>query len=270
MELLTLDFSYLFSTLDQNSSVQYLHTFYGQIAHCLEDHYRNDTPCTIAFSTMCEASLTQFSRHRNNLPSSLKPLELDNTRQYHLANVLQCLNNVGWISLEHPEHRHSCIVNLECLAGYTDLLAIHPNLQDISGQLFSSDGPFQTLRALDQDGDSKRAAMTHEDRCSIEHLAVCLAQVKLRLYAYDYNLHPNLAYVCELFQNLHSRRERKTLLAHFNGTIPSLGTQSIKELCFGFPKAQKAYLGWAKLLQIQIGMSSLNGNMQVLRFYSRG
>ena len=213
---------------------------------------------------MCEASLTQFSLHRNDLPNSLKPLELDTTRHYHLGNVLQCLNDLGWISLEHPERRHNCGVNLECLAGYTDLLAIHPDLQDISGRLFRSNGPFQTLKILDQDEDSKKATMTHEDRSSIEHLAVCLAQVELRLYAYDYNLHPNLAYVCELFENLHSRHERKNLLAHFNGTISSLGTQSIKELCFGFPKGQKGYLGCAKLLQIQIGMSSLNGNMQVL------
>lgn len=187
-----------------------------------------------------------------------------------MGNILQCLNNLGRIGLEHLERRHSCIVNLECLAGYTDLLAIHPDLQDISGQLFSSDGPFQTLKTLDQDEDSKKAAMTHEDRCSIEHLAVCLAQVELRLYAYDYNLHPNLAYVCESFQNLHSRRKRKNLLAHLDGTIPSLGTQSIKDLCFGFPEGQKAYLGWSKLLQIQIGMSSLNGNMHVLRFHLRG
>ena len=212
---------------------------------------------------MCEASLTQFSLHRNNLPSSLKPLELDTTRHYHLGNVLQCLNDLGWISLEHPERRHNCEVNLECLAGYTDLLAIHPDLQDISGHLFSNDGPFQTLKILDQDGDSKKAAMTHEDRCSIEHLAVCLAQVELRLYAYDYNLHPNLAYVCELFKNLHSRHERENLLAHFNDTIPNFGTQSIKELCFRFPKGQKEYLGCGKLLQIQIGLSSLNGKMPV-------
>ena len=268
--MLTLIFSYLFSTLDQQSSVQYLHTFYRQIAHCLEDHYRNDTPCTIAFSTVCEASLTQFSLHRKNLPNSLKLLELDTTRHYHLRNVLQCLNDLGWISLEHPERRHHCEVNLECLAGYTDLLAIHPDLQDISGRLFGSNGPFQTLKSLDQDEDSKKATMTHEDRSSIEHLAVRLAQVELRLYAYDYNLHPNLAHVCGLFENLHSRRERKNLSAHFNGTILSLGTQSINELCFGFPRGQKGYLGCAKLLQIQIGMSSLNGNMQVLRYYPRG
>ena len=197
------------------------------------------------------------------MPNSLKPLELDTTRHYHLGNVLQCLNDLGWISLEHPERRHSCEVNLECLAGYTDLLAIHPDLQDMSGQLFSRDGPFQTLKTLDQDEDSKKAAMTHEDRCSVEHLAVCLAQVELRLYAYDYNLHPNLAYVFELFKNLYSRHERENLLAHFNGTIPNFGTQSIKELCFRFPNGQKEYLGCAKLLQIQIGLSSLNGKMQV-------
>ena len=197
-------------------------------------------------------------------------MELDTTRQYHLGNILQCLNGLGWISLKDPERRHNCGVNLECLAGYNDLLAIHPDLQDISGQLFSSDGPFQTLKILDRDEDFKKAAMTHQDRCSIEHLAVCLAQVELRLYAYDYNLHPNLAYVCELFKNLHSRRERKNLLAHFNDTIPSLGTQSIKELCFGLPKGQNGCLGCAKLLQIQIGISSLNGNMHVLRFYPRG
>lgn len=259
-EPLTLVFSYLFSTLDQKSSIQYLQTFYEQMAHSLEHHYKNNIPCTIALSALLEVSLNQFSHHQKDLPDSVKPVGLDTTRQYHLECILKDLDDLRGTSLNEPERRHSCGVNLECLAGYSDLLVIHPNLQEISGQLFSDDGPFQTVKALNQDEESEKVAMAHKDCCSIEYLAVSLAKVKLRLYAYDYKLHPDLAHVSELFKTVHSSRERNKLLHHFRDAMPILSLQSKKELCFGSDIGQNKYLDYSQLLRIQIGISSLDGN----------
>lgn len=230
------------------------------MANSLENHYKNDISCTIALSVLFEVSLNYFSRHRDDLPDFLKPTRLETARQYHLESILKCLDGLDGTSLNEPEHRHSCGVNLECLAGYSDLLAIHPNLQEISARIFSSDGPFETLKALGPDEILDRTAKTYKDCCSIEYLAVCLAKVKLRLYAYDFNLHPNLAHVFELFKNLHSRRERNKLLGDFKDVMPSLGLQSKKELCFDFDIDQKEYLDYSHLLRIQIGISSLKGN----------
>ncbi len=268
-ESLTLVLSYLFSTLDQKSSIQYLQTFYVQIAHSLENHYKNDVTCTIAFSALFEVSLNYIFCHRGDLPDSLKPVGLDSTRQYHLESILKCLNALDGTRLKVPESRHSCGVNLECLDGYCDLLAIHPNLQEISRRLFSGDGPFQVLKALDRHGDFGGAATAYQDCCSIEYLAVCLAKVELRLYTQDYNLHPNLAYVSELFKNLQSRRERDNLLGHFKDAMPSLGLQSRKKLCFNFHIDEKEYLDCSQLLRIQVGISSLNGNA-ILAFHATG
>ena len=230
------------------------------MARSLENHYKNDIACTTAFAALFEMSLTHFSRHRDELPDSLKPAGLDTTRQYHLQSILNCLDGLDETSLTEPERRHSCGVNLECLAGYSDLLAIHPNLREISGRLFSGDGPFQTLKALDQHEDFDRAAIAYKDCCSIEYLAVCLAKVELRLYTYDYNLHPNLAYESELLKNLHSRHEMNNLLGHFKDAIPSLSLQSKKELCFDFHIDPKEYLDYSHLLRIQIGILSLGGD----------
>ena len=262
MESLTLTSSYLFSTLDQKSSLQYLQDFYERMTYALENHYKNDTTCTIAFSATFEASLNHFSGHRADLPDSLKPVlaRLDTTRQYHLESILKWFDGFNGTVLSQPEHRHSCGVNLECLAQYSDLLAIHPNLQEISGRLFSDDGPFQTLKALGYDETPKNPGMAHEDCCTIEYLAVCLAKVELRLYAYDYNLHPNLAHVCGLFKKLRSHHERNNLLSHFKDIMPILGLQSKKELCFQFCIDQKEYLDYSQLLRIQIGLSFLKGN----------
>lgn len=232
------------------------------MTYALGNHYKNETTCTIAFSAIFEASLNHFSGHRAKLPDSLKPVlaGLDTTRQYHLESILKSFDGLNGTLLSQPESRHSCGVNLECLAQYSDLLAIHPNLQEISGRLFSDDGPFQTLKALDYDENSKNPAIAYEDCCSIEHLAVCLAKVELRLYAYDYNLHPKLASVSELFKKLRSHRERNNLLSHFKDTMPSLGLQGKKELCFNFCIDQKEYLDYSQLLRIQIGLSFLKGN----------
>ena len=230
------------------------------MAHSLENHYKNDKPCTTAFSALFEISLNQFSHHRDDLPDFVEPVELDTTRQYHLECILKGLDNLSGISLNEPERRHSCGVNLECLAGYSDLLAIHPNLQEISGQLFSDDEPFQTVKALNHEEKSEKVAMAHKDCCSIEFLAVSLAKVKLRLYANDYNLHPDLAHVSELFKSLHSSRARNKLLHHFRDAMPSLGLQSKKALCFDFHVKQNEHLDYSQLLRIQIGIASLNGN----------
>ena len=221
------------------------------MAHSLEHHYKNGTPCTIAFSTLFEVSLNQFSHRRDDLPDSVKPVGLDTTRQYHLESILRSFDGLNGASLNVPERRHSCGVSLECLAGYSDLLAIHPNLQEISSQLFDGEGPFQI---------PQKVAMSRKDCCSIEYLAVALAKVKLRLYSYDYNLHPNLAHVSELFKSLHSRHERNNLLCHFRDLMPSLSLKSKKELCFDFDVNQKGYLDLSQLLRIEIGISSLNDN----------
>lgn len=230
------------------------------MALTLENLYKNEIVCTTAFSALLEVSLNHFFRHRDDLPDFLKPVGLDTTRQYHLESILKSLDAVDGTLLKEPESRHNCGVNLECLAGYSDLLAIHPNLQDISGRLFGGDGPFQTLKALGHDEDSEEAAGVHMDCCSIEYLAVCLAKVELRLYAYDYNHHPNLTHLFKMFKKLHSHRERNDLLSHFKDVMPSLGVQSKKELCFDFHVDKNEYLDYLQLLRIQLGIASLNGN----------
>lgn len=230
------------------------------MSQTLEIYYNKDIPCTIAFSALFEVSLNHFSHHRDNLPDSLDPVRLDTTRQYHLECILQSLEGLDGMSLSQAEQRHSCGVNLECLAGYSDLLAIHPNLQDISGRLFSGDGPFHSLKALDHDFKTNNTAIKYNDCCSIEYLAVSLAKVELRLYTYDSKLHPNLAKTFELFKNLHSHRERNDHTSHIKGAMLSLGSQSKKELCFNFGIGQNEYLGYSQLLRVQFGLSSLNGN----------
>ena len=196
--------------------------------------------------------MNQFSNRRDNLPDSVNPVALDTTRQYHLESILRSLDDLNVASLNVPERRHGCGVSLECLAGYSDLLAIHPNLQDISGRLFDSEGPFQI---------PEKVTMSHKDCCSREYLAVSLAKVKLQLYSYDYNLHPNLAHVSELFKSLHSRHKRNDLLCHFKDVMPNLSLKSKKELCFDFDVNQKERLDLSQLLRMKIGISFLNGKI---------
>ena len=221
------------------------------MAHTLEHHYKNESPCTIAFCTLFEVSLNHFSRRRDDLPDSVKPVDLDTTRQYHLEVILRSLDGLNGASLNVPEGSHSCGLSLECLAGYSDLLTIHPDLQKISGQLFGGEGPYQI---------PKKFSMSHKDCSSIEYLAVSLAKVKLRLYSYDDNLHPNLAHVSELYKSLHSRHERNNLTCHFRDVMQSLSLKSKKELCFDFDVNQKEDLELSQLLRIAMGISSLNGN----------
>ena len=233
------------------------------MARTLEHHYKNDSTCTIALSALLEVSLNKLSHHRDKLPDSVKQEELDTARHYHLECILKHLDKLNGPGFNEPERRHSYGVNLECLAGYSDLLAIHPNLRDISSRLFSQDGLLQTLETLDHDEHSENVTMTHKDCCSVEHLAVCLARVKLRLYAYDFSLHPNLAQVSELFKSLQSSREKDKLRRHFKDVMPNLGLQSKKSLCFDIQVGQQEYLDHSQLLRIQIGISSLNGNVNL-------
>ena len=260
MESLILILSYLFSTLDQNISIQYLQTFYEQMAHSLEDHYRKGFPCTLAFSALFEVSLTQYTHRRDDLSESIKPVSLDTTRQYHLELILKSLDGLNGMNFNEAEQRHICGIDLECLAGYTDLLAIHPNLHDISGQLFSCDGPFQVLTTLDHNEESEKIGEAHKGCSSIDYLSVCLAKVKLRLYCRDYNLHPDMVQVSKLFKSLQSQRERDHLLRHFMDAMPNLSLQSKKELCFDFRVDQKEYLDYSQLLRIQVGICALKGS----------
>ena len=259
-ESLSLIFSYLFSTLDQKSSILYLQIFYSQMSHSLEHHYKNNTIGTIALSALFEVSLSKFAHHRDDLPDSVNSVALDTTRQYHLESILKSLDGLDGAILKEAERRHSCGVMLECLAGYSDLLAIHPNLQDISGRLFSGDGPFQTLKPLGHNDNPEEGAMAYKDCCDTEYLAVCLAKVKLRLYSYDYNLHPDLAHVTQVFKSLHSRHEKNKLLAHLKDTMPSLGLKIKKELCFDIHVDQEEHLDYSQLILVQMGISSLTGN----------
>lgn len=207
--------------------------------------------------------MNQLSHHRDKLPDSVKQEELDTTRQYHLECILKDLDNLNGSRFNEPERRHSDGVNLECMAGYSDLLAIHPNLHDISSRLFSDDRLLQTMKTLDHDEHFENVASAHKDCCSLEYLAVCLAAVKLRLYAYDHSLHPNMAHISELFKSLHSGREKEKFLHHFKDVMPNLSLQSKRALCFEFQTGREEYLDYSQLLRIQIGISSLNGNVNL-------
>ena len=242
--------------------------FYGQISHSLEVHHKNDTTCTIALSALFEQSLNQFSRHREELGDFLKPVELDTTRQYHLESILKSFDGLDGTSLNEAGCRHSCGVSLECLVGYSDLLAIHPNLQNISHQLFSRDGPFRTIKALGCDGDLDKAAMAYKGHCSIDYLAVCLAKVELHLYTYDHHLHPKLAGILESIKSFRSPREKNNLVGHFKDTMPRLDLQLRKQLCFDIHVDQQDHLDYSKLLQIRVGISSLNGNADPCPLFS--
>ena len=263
LDLLNIILSYLLKTLDQKSSIQYLQAFYGQMAHSVEHHYKNDSTCTTALSALFEVSLNLLSQHRDELPDSVKQEELDTTRQYHLECILKDIDNLNESRFNEPERRHRDGVNLECLAGYSDLLAIHPNLHDISSRLFSDDRLLQTLETLDHDEHLENVASARKDCCSVEYLAVCLAAVKLRLYAYDHSPHPNLAHISGLFKSLHSSREKYKLLNHFKDVMPNLSLQSKKALYFEFQTGQEEYPDYSQLLRIQIGISSLNGNVNL-------
>ena len=122
--------SYLFSTLEQQSSLDYLQIFYDQMSELLEHKYEDKTNCTAALSAMIEESLGAYSRHRNELPKNLDEIRqtLDTARLYHLETILDLDDRQIFSLVQTPDQRHFSGVNLECLAGYSDLLGIHPNL----------------------------------------------------------------------------------------------------------------------------------------------
>ena len=122
--------SYLFSTFEQQSSLDYLQTFYGQIFKLLEQKYEDETNCTAALSALIDEVLGAYSRNRNELPEILDEIRqtLDTARLYHLETILDLDNRQVFSLVQTPDQRHFSGVNLECLAGYSDLLGIHPNL----------------------------------------------------------------------------------------------------------------------------------------------
>lgn len=122
--------SYLFSTFEQQSSLDYLQTFYGQIFKLLEQNNEDETNCTAALSALIDEALGAYSRNRNELPKNLDEIRqtLDTARLYHLETILDLDNRQVFSLVQTPDQRHFSGVNLECLAGYSDLLGIHPNL----------------------------------------------------------------------------------------------------------------------------------------------
>lgn len=123
---------YLTSTLDQQSSIDYVQVLYENLAALLESKYKNKESCTCAFSAVVEVSLTSFSQIRAKFPESLKHVlgTLDISRHYHLEIILRFLENISADQLVEPENRHFCGVNLESMIGYADLLVIHPRLHE--------------------------------------------------------------------------------------------------------------------------------------------
>lgn len=122
--------SYLFSTFEQQNSLDYLQTFYDQIFKLLEQKYEDETNCTAALSALIDEALGAYSRNRNELPENLDEIRqtLDTARLYHLETILDLDNRQVFSLAQTPDQRHFSGVNLECLAGYSDLLGIHPNL----------------------------------------------------------------------------------------------------------------------------------------------
>ena len=88
---------------------------------------------------MAKEILNAYAKRRDNLPTSLAPIRetLDATRLYHLETILRRLGknprqweSQGSYSLKAPHQRHRLGVDLECLAGYSELLCIHPALRE--------------------------------------------------------------------------------------------------------------------------------------------
>ena len=88
---------------------------------------------------MAKELLNAYAKRRDSRSYSLGPIlrTLDATRLYHLETILRQLGmNPGqWelqgaYSLKTPRQRHKLGINLECLAGYSELLCIHPRLRE--------------------------------------------------------------------------------------------------------------------------------------------
>lgn len=88
---------------------------------------------------MAKELLNAFAKRRDNLSCSLGPIlrTLDATRLYHLEIILRQVGrnprqweSQGAYSLKTPAQRHRLGVDLECLAGYSEMLCIHPALRE--------------------------------------------------------------------------------------------------------------------------------------------
>ena len=88
---------------------------------------------------MAKELLNAYAERRDSLSYSLGPSlrNLDATRLYHLETILRRLGknprqweSQGAYSLKTPGQRHRLGVFLECLAGYSELLCIHPSLRE--------------------------------------------------------------------------------------------------------------------------------------------
>ena len=130
--------SYLFATLDHTSSTEYLQVMYNRLAEVLERIYEEKRDLSRCRAAMAKEVLNAFAKRRDNLSSSLGPVlqTLDATRLYHLEIILYQVGrnrrqgrSVAY-SLETPKQRHKLGVDLECLAGYSELLCINPALRE--------------------------------------------------------------------------------------------------------------------------------------------
>lgn len=95
--------SYLFSTFEQQNSLDYLQTFYDQIFKLLEQKYEDETNCTAALSALIDEALGAYSRNRNELPENLDEIRqtLDTARLYHLETILDLDNRQVFPLLKH-------------------------------------------------------------------------------------------------------------------------------------------------------------------------
>lgn len=123
--------SYLFSTPDQESSVQYLDNVYFRLAAMMEQRYERQEGCTPALSSVIEVSWTVFSNHRHGLTGCLDNIArtLDLSRQYHLEVILRPFENLAYADLQDRDRRYHLGVSLDLLAEYLDLLGTHPDLR---------------------------------------------------------------------------------------------------------------------------------------------
>ena len=201
--------SYLFSTLDQTTSIAYLESLYTYLARLLEHKYKENESCTPAVSAVIGISLNSCSENRERLPEFLKQHlgTLDELRQYHLEIILRSLDNVSLADMVEPERRHYYGIHLECMVGYSDLLMIHPRLGEsrsnlpqwkfelITGSVTSHLSDSFKLRGVI---DTAEPRLVSSDLCGLEYLSVRLARLELVLGSRDIALHPSVDSACSL------------------------------------------------------------------------
>ena len=210
--------SYLFATLDHTSSTEYLQVIYDRLAEGLQLGYGEKRDLPSCLTVTAKEILNAYAKQRDYLPNSLAPIlgTLDATRLYHLETILRQLGknprqweSQGAYSLKTPGQRHRLGVGLECLAGYSELLCIHPalrtsmyllrSLQDsrcanvsVSLELFSSSGFKNYLRQVPSALEDDDTYWLNKDICGCDYLATRLAKVELLLDARDSKLHPGI------------------------------------------------------------------------------